>query len=180
MRIVRFAVGLVLAAAGQTLGLYLDASFLLAIDLFLLLALAMSLEYAPVGSMLIGSAAGLAQDALTGGLFGLHGFADTVVAWAASRIRQRVVIQQPLQIGMLFALAAAVQLTLLLFLQFLMLPGADLPGLHVMVIRMVTTGAGGMLLFVFNRRLRERFEVWREKRRRRLSLEIRSTGDRIR
>lgn len=172
MKAARFAVGLLLATAFQILGVHLYGSFLLVVDLFLVLAVAASLDHGPVGSMLAGSAAGLAQDALTGGLFGLNGFADTFVAWAASRLRQRVVIQRPPEVGLLFALGAALQQTLLVLLQFLMLPGAELPGLEVMALRMVTAGLIGMTLFVLLRRSRQRLESWRERRRRRLALDI--------
>ncbi len=172
MSVVRYLAGLLLAAAVQTLGIHLYGPFLLVIDLFLVLAVTVSLGHGPVGSMLAGSAAGLAQDALTGGLFGLHGFADTFVAWAASRLRQRVVIQQPVQVGLLFALAAALQQTLLVGLQFLMLPGSALPGLAVMALRMVSTGIAGMSLFVLGGRLRASFEALRDKRRRRLALDL--------
>lgn len=172
MTVARFLAGLLVAAAVQILGIHLYGSFFLLIDLFLVLAVFTSLDHGPLGSMFAGSAAGLAQDALTGGLFGLHGFADTFVAWAASRLRQRVVIQHPLQVGLLFALAAALQQTLLVALQYLMLPGAALPGLGVMALRMVTTGVAGMSLFVLVRRLRASFGAWREKRRRRLALDL--------
>lgn len=172
MKVVRFLIGLLLAAAFQVLGVHLYGSFLLFVDLFLVLAVAASLDHGPVGSMLAGSVAGLTQDALTGGLFGLNGFADTFVAWAASRLEQRVVIQRPLEVGLLFALAAALQQTLLVLLYFLMLPGSDLPGLEVMALRMASSGLVGLTLFVAVRRSRQRFEDWRERRRRRLGLEI--------
>lgn len=172
MRTVRFLTGLLLATAFQVLGVHLWGSFLLAVDLFLVLAVAASLDHGPVGSMLAGSVAGLAQDALTGGLFGLNGFADTFVAWSASRLKQRIVIQRPIEVGLLFTLAAALQQTLLVLLQFLMLPGGELPGLEVMALRMVTSGAIGMALFVLLRRVRLQLESWRERRRRRLAIDI--------
>ena len=172
MRIVRFVVGLLLAAALQALGIRLFGPFFLVIDLFLVLAVYTSLDHGPVASMLAGSVAGLAQDALTGGLYGLHGFANTLVAWAAARLRQRVVIQQPHQVGLLFALAAALQQTILVALQYLMLPGALLPGLGVMTARMATTGAAGTLLWILTRRVRHGLGVWRERRRRRLALRL--------
>lgn len=172
MNLVRFVIALFLAAAVQTLGLRLHGSFFLAIDLFLIVAVYFSLDGGPVPSMLRGSLAGLVQDALTSGLFGLHGFANTFVTWAAARLRQRVVIQQPLQVGLLFALAAALQHTLLTALQYLMLPGSPLPGLGMMAVRMVTTGILGALAYVLAGHLRARLRTWRDKRRRKLALEV--------
>lgn len=172
MRLGRFLAALVAAAFFQTLGLHLYSSHFVAIDLFLVVAVYFSLDDPPVASMLRGTAAGLAQDALTGGLFGLHGFADTFVAWAASRVRQRVVVQQPLQVGLLFALAAALQHTLLVALQYFMLPGSLLPGLGSMAVRMVATGVVGTLVYVLAGLVRRRLKAWRERRRRKLALEI--------
>ncbi|HEX9736523.1 MAG TPA: rod shape-determining protein MreD [Thermoanaerobaculia bacterium] len=172
MRLGRFVAALAAAAAVQSLGLSLHGGFFVAIDLFLVVAVYFSLDDPPVASMLRGTATGLVQDALTGGLFGLHGFADTLVAWAASRLRQRVVIQQPPQVGLLFALAAALQHTLLVALQYFMLPGSLLPGLGVMALRMVATGVAGALIYVVAGHIRRRLKAWRERRRRKLALEI--------
>ncbi len=178
MRILRFVLGLLLAAALQTFGLHLNSSFFLAIDLFLVLAVYNSLDNGPAASMLGGSVAGLAQDALTGGLYGLHGFADTFVAWAAARLRQRLVIQQPVQVGLLFALTAALQQTILVILQYLMVPGTLLPGLGVMVVRMITTGVAGCLLFLSAGRMRHHVDTWRARRSQRLGLEVDLTENR--
>lgn len=172
MKLARFVLGLLIATSLQVLGFHLFPWFLLIFDLFLILALTTSLDQGPVGSMLSGSAAGLVQDALTGGLFGLHGFSYTLVTWIASRVRQRVMIREYHQVGLLFALCAALNQTILVVLQFLMLPGQPLPGPGVLVLRMVTTALLGTLVFVFARRFLARMGNWRDKRNRRMALEV--------
>ena len=119
-----------------------------------------------------GATAGLARDALSGGLYGLNGFADTLVAYLAARLRERLVIQKPLEAGLLFALAAAAQLAVLATLQFLLVSGAELPGLGTLAARMVTCGVLGPLLLLLDRRLRAAAGRWREQRRRRLKMAL--------
>ena len=171
MRGLRFVLALLLATTVQMLG-QRHGSFFLATDLLLLAAVYNSLESGPAGSMLGGTAAGLVQDTLTGGLFGLHGFANTLVAWAVVMLRQRLSIQQPLQIGLAFALAAALQLASIASLEYWMLPGAALPGIEVMVLRMVTTGILGVLTVTAVDRVRTRLSGWRHQRQQRLRLGV--------
>ena len=117
-----------------------------------------------------GGTTGLAQDALSGGLYGLHGFADTLVAYTSSRLQQRLVIQQPSQVGLLFVLAAALQLAVLATLQFLLVSGSELPGLGTMIARMMSSGIAGVALFVFAGKAREWDRRLRARRRRRLKI----------
>ena len=172
MRTLRFLAAALLAALLQMLGLELVPHFFLAIDLLLLVSILNTLDSGPVGSLLGGSIAGLVQDALTGGLFGLHGFANTLAAWVAFRVRQRLVIAQPLQIGVLLGLAAGLQQVTLVLLGSLMVPGGELPGVGVLGLRMLTTGILGALIYAGARRFGMRFSSWRERRRRRLGIEI--------
>ena len=170
MKLLRFVVGLVCATLLQALGLRVSSHFFLAVDPFLILVVYHSLDSTPAWSSIGGSIAGLAQDALSGGLYGLHGFANTLVAYASSRLRQRLVIQQSRQVGLLFVLAAAVQLAVLAVLQFLLVGGAELPGLGTMIARMASSGIAGAALFVLADRSRQWHGRWRARRRRRLKI----------
>lgn len=172
MRTVKYLLAVVAVAGLQLLGLELVPSFSLAFDLLLVLAVFVSLAAGPVRGMLAGSVAGLAQDALTGGPFGLHGFADTFIAWLAGRLRHRIVIQQPLQVGLLFALAAGFQQALLVLLQYVMVPGSEPPKPGAVALRIATTGIAGLVAFAVNDWLRRRVRRWRRSRRQRLSLEL--------
>ena len=170
MKLLRFAIGLVCATLLQALGLRLSSHFFLAVDPFLILVVYHSLDSTPAWSSIGGSTAGLAQDALSGGLYGLHGFADTLVAYTSSRLQQRLVIQQPPQVGLLFVLAAALQLAILATLQFLLVGGAELPGLGMMIARMASSGIIGTALFIFAGKARQWERNWSARRRRRLKI----------
>ncbi len=173
MKLVRFGLGLAGAVAVHVLGLRATGHFAVAVDLFLVLVVFHSLYSTPAWSTLGGSAAGLVQDALSGGLYGLHGFANTLIGYAACRLQQRLVIQQPLQIGLLFLLSAALQTAVLAILQTLMVRGGELPTLGAMAAKMVTTGLLGALLFALSSRLRQAMKLWRAGRRGRLTIERR-------
>jgi rod shape-determining protein MreD len=161
LKLLRFAVGLICAVLLQTLGARYFSPFALAVDPFLILVVYHSLDGSPAWSSIGGSAAGLAQDALSGGPYGLHGFANTLVAFAASRIRQRLVIQQSSQVGLLFVLSAALQLAILASLQFLLVSGAEMPGPGSMAARLTSSGILGALLFVLAGQTRG----WEQRRR---------------
>lgn len=170
MKLLRFTVGLVCVVLMQVLGTHFFSWFSLVFDLFLVLVVYHSLDNTPVWSSISGSAVGLVQDALSGGLYGLHGFANTLVAYISCRLQLRLVIQQPAQVGLLFALAAALQLATLAGLQFLMVGGADLPSHWAMLARALSSGLGGAVLFVVAGKARHMEERWRARRRRRLKI----------
>ncbi len=170
MKLLRFFIGLICAVLLQTLGLRLFSHFALIFDPFLILVVYHSLDGSTAWSSIGGSTAGLAQDALSGGPYGLHGFANTLVAYAASRLRQRLVIQQPSQVGLLFVLSAALQMAILASLQFLLVSGAELPGLGSMAARLASSGIIGAMLFVFAGKVRGWERGWRARRRTRLKL----------
>lgn len=172
MQAARFLLGLLVATACQVLGQKIFPQFFELVDLFLVLVVYNALVVGPVGSMTGGSVAGLAHDALTGGLYGLSGFADTFVGWAAARLRQRLVIRQPPQVAMLFALAAAVQQLAVVVVTVLMLPDADFPSPTAMLIRMATTAVLGTLVFVVAARSRLYIARWKKNRHKRLRIDL--------
>lgn len=172
MRFLWFVLGLVAATALHALGSRLAVGFPAAVDLFLVLAVYNSLSGHLASSAAGGAAAGLARDALSGGLYGLHGFADTLVAYVSARLQERLMIQKPFEVGVLFALAAAAQLVVLSTLQFLLVPGAQLPGLGALATRMVSSSLLGPALLLVVDRVRIWAERWRERRRQQLKMEL--------
>lgn len=172
MKFLRFGLGLVAATMLHTVGPAWIPRFPTATDLFLVLAVWNSLSSSVAWSVTGGSVAGLCRDALSGGLYGLHGFADTLVAFASTRIQQRLLIRQPLQIGLLFAGAAALQLSILAALHFVLLPGSELPAASSCAARIVSCGVLGMVLAMSATRFRGALERRREQRRKRLGMSI--------
>lgn len=61
------------------------------------------------GAILAGSAAGLIQDALGGGLLGLHAFAKTAVCAAISSLSNVMVVRGPLAESLLLGIAAVLE-----------------------------------------------------------------------
>lgn len=170
MKFLQFFIGLLCVTLIHVLGQRFFSQFSLVIDPFLVLVVYYSLHNNPAWSSVVGSVAGLAHDSLSGGLYGLHGFADTLVAHVSSRLQQRLVVQQPLQVGLLFVLASAFQLTILATLQFWLVGGSELPGLGSMTARMMTSGLAGVILLVIKGQVRELDASWRARQRRRLKI----------
>ncbi len=128
-------------------------------DPFLIVGLYGSLRHGPALSALAGTVLGLAHDALSGGLYGLHGFATTLAAFITSRLQIRMMIHQLSQVALLLLLASAFHQALLGTLQFLMVPGAELPGVIATLIKMATTCACGTAVYA----LVERLAAWRRR-----------------
>ena len=78
MKLLRFTLGLICAVLVQALGARYVPHLPMYFDPFLILVVYHSLDGSPAWSSIGGSAAGLAQDALSGGPYGLHGFANTL------------------------------------------------------------------------------------------------------
>lgn len=170
MRLFRLILATLLGAGVHALGSDLFPWFSSAIDVFLILAVYHSLDNSVVSSLAGGTLTGLARDVFSGGFYGLHGFANTLIAYLAASIQQRLVIQQPLQVGLLLVLASAAQLAVLAGLQSLLLPGAELPTSGTLLARMATGGGLGTALYLLEGRARFSLDQWREQRRRRLSI----------
>jgi rod shape-determining protein MreD len=169
--LLRFLLGLVAATTLLALGQHVTHGFASWFDPFLVLTIYQGLRHGPAASALGGTATGLLQDTLTAGLFGLHGFANTAVGYLVSWVRQRFVIQQPAQVGILCFLAAAFQTLLLALLQVSMVADGELPDPWSTLIRMTTTGILGAVVFDLAGRLFEWERRWRERRGRRLRLD---------
>ncbi len=171
MALLRWLFGLLLATAFHLLGLRLLPGLQAFFDPFLILVVYHSLDREPAFGILGGAATGLAHDALSGGLFGLHGFADTLVAFLSARLQQRFVMQQPLQICLLFALAGAMQQALLSLLQYFFVARPEMPDPLSAVLSMGVTAALGYAVYAMSRRLRAWFRKNQQTRQRKLTID---------
>lgn len=170
MPLVKLIAALAVAVAVQVLGLKIHGGFMRVTDPLLIVAVFVSLKGRPVAAMFAGSLCGLASDALAGGSFGLHGFANTLTAFLGARLGQRLMAQQPFQVMLLFMLAAVVQQALVTFAGFLLVAGSELPVLWEAVARMVSTGLGGLAVFLAARRLGNWTQTRSDARRGKLSM----------
>jgi rod shape-determining protein MreD len=77
------------------------------IDLVLVVVVWTALQFGPVAGLLTGMAAGLAQDALSGGIIGVSGFAKTLVGFFAGVFGSQFIVTNALpRFVVLFAGAA--------------------------------------------------------------------------
>ena len=94
MRFLKFVAALAAAALLHFAGARLLPNFSLAVDLVLLVVALEARHGNPVAGMFAGLAAGLLADGLSGGPFGLYGFADTAVGFGIARAAQQLVVQR--------------------------------------------------------------------------------------
>lgn len=171
MRSLRFAVALAVATLLQIAGVSLFPQFSLAVDFFLVIVVFNAMDGNSAAGMFGGTVAGLVTDGLTGGYFGLFGIANTVVGYGTAVTAQRLVIQRPASSLLVFAVAAAAQQLILLGLSLLFLADADLPQYSWILVKVGTTGLLGGVLYLANRRMRSRVEMWRRTRKTRIRFE---------
>jgi rod shape-determining protein MreD len=79
-----------------------------AVDLVLVVVVYVALTSGPVTGLLCGTAAGLAQDALSSGIIGIGGLAKTVVGFLAGIVGTQFIVSQPLPRFIVFLAATAV------------------------------------------------------------------------
>lgn len=168
MRGLRFAIalGVVVILHVVIVRLFGRASSL--VDLFLVLALFNAIGGNLVAGLFGGLAAGLAADTLTGGLYGLHGFADTIAGYGTALASRRLVIQKAGNIFIAFSLAAAVQQAIIVGLRLVLLPEAAMPTTAGILGRIIVVGALGFLGFWARERFTKGAAKWRRNRRARL------------
>ncbi|MGB5296477.1 MAG: rod shape-determining protein MreD [Thermoanaerobaculia bacterium] len=171
MRSLRFAIALAVATLLQVAGVSLFPQFSLAVDFFLVIVVFNAMDGNSAAGMFGGTVAGLVTDGLTGGYFGLFGIANTVVGYGTAITAQRLVIQRPASSLLVFAVGAAAQQLILLGLSLLFVADADLPQYSWILVKVGTTGVLGGVLYLANRRMRSRVEMWRRTRKTRIRFE---------
>ena len=165
MRGLKFAAGLLAALLLHYPGVALSGGFSQVLDLFLVLTLFNALDGDLVAGMLGGLAAGLVADTVSGGLYGLNGFADTIVGYGAALATQRLVIQRSTGVFLFFLLAATVQTVLMMGLVVTLLQDPPLPGFPSIATKVVLTGLVGAVGFMTRRRVLKAAAKWRRNRR---------------
>lgn len=168
MRNLRFAGALLLAVLVHSAGSQLWGDFPAAVDLFLVVVVFYALGGSPLSGMLGGLVGGLVADAFTGDLYGLHGFADTIIGYGTAYAAHRIMIQRAASVFVLFALAAALQQGILIGLALAILPDAGLPSFFWLLITVGTSGVLGVVSWGLGRRIVRRFKLWRSSRSSRL------------
>jgi rod shape-determining protein MreD len=164
----RFLVALGGAYLLQLLGVAISPHFSQLVAPFLLVLVWFAMRTTPVGAQLLGAFTGLLEDSLTGGLFGLHAFADTLLAYGVSLASQRVVVGQQAVRVLIFAGAAVLQQAVLALLLVAMLEQPPLPSLGFAALKVLTTSLLGALLISMETRARSQWGAWQRRRSRQL------------
>jgi rod shape-determining protein MreD len=79
-----------------------------ALDLVLIVVVYLSLISGPVSGVLLGSAAGLVQDALSPGIIGIGGLAKTIVGFVAGVLGSQFIVTAPLSRFVVFLLSTVI------------------------------------------------------------------------
>lgn len=171
MRALRLFAALAAALLVHLVGARLWGDFPRLVDLFLVVVVLHALDGESLPAMFTGLAAGLLHDALSGGLYGLHGFADTLVGYGTARLAQRLVIQRSTGVLGVVAFASAVQQAVLVVLAFLLQANPGLPQPGGVALRAAICGGIGMAAHLAMGRWRSGVESRRRGRMRRLRLD---------
>ncbi|HVT15905.1 MAG TPA: rod shape-determining protein MreD [Thermoanaerobaculia bacterium] len=171
MRVLRIFAAFTLALLAHLVGMHLFPSFGRVVDLFLVVLVLHALEGNSLSALLVGLCAGLLEDTLTNGPFGLFGFADTAVAYLTARLAQRLVIQRPAGVAGVVAFGSLAQQGTLALLAFLLLPNPSLPDPVGALVQAAGCGIIGMVVYVAFRRWSRVLDVRRRSRVSRLRLE---------
>ncbi len=106
------AAGVILALAGalalQTTLAGLTIGGGTAVNLVLVAVVFVGLAYGPVAGLLAGSAGGLVQDALAGGVIGIGGLAKTIVGFGVGVLGAQFIVSQPVPRFVMFVSATIV------------------------------------------------------------------------
>lgn len=168
MRALRILAALAAALAVHLLGAWALPQFPRYLDLFLVVAVVNALDGRSAPGFAVGMVAGLTHDTLSGRLYGLHGFADTIIGYAVARASQRLDIRGAGAVLVTAGLATLLQQVLLLALANLFSEPKP-PEPIALVIRAVANGLVAAVAWsVF-----ARFATFRETVRRKRTSKIR-------
>lgn len=168
MRLVKFLLALAAAAFAHIVGSHLVPGFVMAVDFFLVVVVFHALDGNTLTGLVAGLVVGLVQDSLTGSLYGLHGFADTIVGYLTARLAQRVVFQRASGVMLAFVAAALVQQLVLIGLALVFFADPELPPLGWIAARAASAALLGIMVWLAGAQWRTRYDGWRRSRAARL------------
>jgi rod shape-determining protein MreD len=166
----KFLAAILLAVLGHFAGMSLFPRFGLVVDVFLVVVALYGLRGNSLAGLLVGLLVGLLHDSLTGGPFGLFGFADTIVGYVTARLAQRLVIQRATGVLAVVSFAAVLQQAVVVGLAFLLLPAPELPSPFWAAVRAGASGLLATVVYVASSRWRTSAEARRRGRMNRLRL----------
>ena len=170
-RAASFVGWLLLALLGHMLLLRISPDSSRWVDLLVVVIVLNALSGGPAGAMLGGSLAGLAEDALAGLVYGLHGFAGTLTGFLVQQGSRLLSVQHGAMVAGITFLAVLGHEVVLAALVRLLLAEAQAPEPVWVLLRATTTGVVAGLLFAVGRGSVGRVAGWRRGRRRRVRID---------
>lgn len=161
MPVLRFAIALVVTSFLHSLGVRVWGDFAMYFDLFLLLTVAWAFESSTLTGLAVGLAAGLTADGFSGGLYGLNGFANTLIGYSTAFAVANLAKMNTSSAALLYALAAVAQQSILLALVLLMVPEPAVPPLVAMISKVAITATLGAVVFKGRRKFFRMLGSWR-------------------
>jgi rod shape-determining protein MreD len=135
------------------------------VDPFLLAITYLAMTTRPGAAAAGGAAIGLVHDALSGALYGMHGFTATLVGWVMAKTARLVDLQKSYYIALYFACAVLLQQLVLQGLLLLLMQRPEPLSVVDLALRVVLGGPAGALLVAGCERLGETLRSWKSRRR---------------
>ncbi|HEX6901803.1 MAG TPA: rod shape-determining protein MreD [Thermoanaerobaculia bacterium] len=171
MQVLRLVAAVALAVLAHFVGMSLSPLFGRVVDVFLVVVALHGLRGNSLSGLLVGLLVGLLHDSLTGGPFGLFGFADTIIGYVMARLAQRLVIQRATGVLAVVAFASALQQAVVVGLILLLLPAPELPSPLWVAIQAGACGVLGLVVHIASGHWRRTADARRRGRMSRLRLE---------
>ncbi len=153
MRALRFVLALLAVVGLHALGVRLFAGFPVYFDLFLVLTVAWAFGASPLVGLSAGLASGLVADAFSGGLYGLNGFANTLVGYLTAVAVLNLAKLNSSGAAIVYALAAVMQQLVIVVLALLLLPAPEPPEVTAVLWKVGVTAGLGAAAFLSERHL---------------------------
>ena len=141
------------------------------LDPFLLATAYLAMTSRPGGAAAQGAAIGLLHDGLSGGLYGLQGFACTLVGFVMAKTVRLVDLHKSYYVALYFACSVLLQQLVLQGLLLLLTQEPEAIAPLDLLIRTALAGPAGALLVASCEHAAERFRAFRARRRAEIFLE---------
>jgi rod shape-determining protein MreD len=165
VRALRFVAALVLALFTHLLMVALVPPSARVLDPFLIATAYLAMTARPGAAAVQGAAIGLIHDGLSGGLYGLHGFASTLVGFLMARTVRLVDLHKSYYVALYFGCAVLLQQLVIQGLLLLLTQEPEPVAPLELGLRVALTSPAGALLVVGLQHAGESWRGWRARRR---------------
>jgi rod shape-determining protein MreD len=147
MRALGIVAAIALALALQTTLAHAFAANRAMVDFLLVVVVFAALSAGPVAGLLVGTVAGLAQDALAGGILGVEGLAKSLVGVAVGILAQQFIVSGGLPRLVVFAIASVVNIFTVWGVYSLIDPGRVRLDVSTLVAESALNALAGLVVF---------------------------------